>query len=333
MSQIAAIVKNKWGTLPKESSESFTGRNVLVTGVTFGGLGYAAAVKFAKLGATKVIITARDEVKGKTSKSKLEAELGQSGQFEAWELDMNSYDSIVKFSQRAVNELQHLDVVILNVGVFATTHRTSQYGWEEDIQVNTLSTILLGILLLPKLKDSKAHTGKIPVLQFVNSGLHTTVEVSAEIRSSPSILTAYNNPKHYSVQGQYAYSKLLQRLATNHMAAATPSNQVIITSVCPGMVISNITRDINFPGVSIVIAVVQAMLFRTADQGANTYVSGAAQNEELHGKFWTNDVIQPDGRKIKGEENKTLVMRVWDEIVGELAKHVPEVSELFACCS
>ena len=124
---ITQIVKNKWGTLPAESTESFTGRNVLVTGAT-SGLGYAAAAKFAKLGASEIIITARDEVKGETTKSKLEADVDQPCQFEVWQLDMNSYDSIVKFSQRVVTELDRLDVAILNAGIFNAAYRSSTYG-------------------------------------------------------------------------------------------------------------------------------------------------------------------------------------------------------------
>ena len=126
MSQIMEIVRNKWGTLPAESTESFTGRTILITGAT-SGLGYAAAVKFAKLGASKIIITARDETKGEAVKTRLLAEVGEASEFEVWTLDMNSYDSITQFTQRIDKELEHLDVAILNAGVFNTSYETSGY--------------------------------------------------------------------------------------------------------------------------------------------------------------------------------------------------------------
>jgi ribosomal protein L30E len=191
MSQIMEIVRNKWGTLPAESTESFTGRTILITGAT-SGLGYAAAVKFAKLGASKIIITARDETKGEAVKTRLLAEVGEASEFEVWTLDMNSYDSITQFTQRIDKELEHLDVAILNAGVF-----------------NTLSTTLLGILLLPKLKKSKTYTGKIPILQFVNSGAHKTVEIPVGLRTQePSnILSELNKPELYKgAMKQYASS-------------------------------------------------------------------------------------------------------------------------------
>ncbi|KAI4676022.1 uncharacterized protein J4E84_009821 [Alternaria hordeiaustralica] len=330
MEMIVGMVKNKWGALPKESTESFAGRNVLVTGAT-SGLGYAAAAKFAKLGASKIIITARDEAKGAATKSQLEADAGEGVHFEVWDLDMTSYDSVVKFAQRAVSELDHLDVAVLNIGIFNTVYQQSKDGWEGDLQVNTLSSILLGILLLPKLKESQKLMGKIPVLQFVNSGMHTVMNISDDVRNKPAILPEFNREETFAgAQKQYGYSKLLQRYAVIELAKKIPSSEVIITAVCPGAVVTNIDRDIKFPGVKIVRAIVHTLAFRTADQGANVYITGASQNEELHGKFWANDKIQTDKPNIVAEENEKLALRVWNEIVEELTKHVPEVKEYLA---
>jgi NAD(P)-dependent dehydrogenase (short-subunit alcohol dehydrogenase family) len=321
------MLRNKWLTPPKESTESFVGRNVLITGAT-SGLGHAAAAKFAKLGATKVIIPARDVARGEQSKAELEALVGQKGQFEVWHLDMNSYDSIVTFAHRAATELDHLDIAVLNAGVRKVAHTLSKHGWEEDLQVNVLSTMLLGILLLPKLKESKKHTGMIPILEFVNSGFHATADVPQHIRNSPSILAEYNKPERFNSQRQYVHSKLLLMFATNRLAAATSSSEVIITSVCPGVVVTNLARDVKVPGISIVLAIMRVTVARTAEQGANTYVSGAAQDQKMHGRFWKNDSIQPIGQSIMGQENEQLAVRVWEEILEDLVKHVPEARQI-----
>jgi NAD(P)-dependent dehydrogenase (short-subunit alcohol dehydrogenase family) len=327
MSVVVEMLKHKWLYPPKDSTESFTGRNVLVTGAT-SGLGHAAAAKFAKLGASKVIIPARDVARGEQSKAELEALVGQKGQFEVWHLDMNSYDSVVAFGHRINTELDHLDVAILNAGVRKVAHTLSEHGWEEDLQVNVLSTTLLGILLLPKLKKSQKHTGKIPILEFVNSGLYATADIPRDIRSSTSILAEYNKPTNFSAQKQYVYSKLLLMFATNGLAAATSSSEVIITSVCPGVVATNLARDTKVPGISIVLAIMRVTVARSAEQGANTYVSGATQNQDLHGRFWKNDIIQPVGQSIVGKENEQLGLRVWNEILEDLTRHVPEVRKI-----
>jgi NAD(P)-dependent dehydrogenase (short-subunit alcohol dehydrogenase family) len=326
MDALLRILKGKWISPPKDVNESYAGRNVIVTGAT-SGVGYAAAAKFAFLGASKVIICARDIKKGEKTKDEIiKAKLGTQDQLEVWELDMNAYESVVAFANRA-NELDHLDIAVLNAGVRRDPFTLSGHGWEEDLQVNVLSTTLLGVLLLPKLKQSKEHTGKIPTLEFVNSGLHQKAQIASEVIQSPSILQEYNQPKQFSAQRQYSHTKLLLMFATNKLAEATSSGEVIVTSVCPGMVKTDLGRDVKFPGVSIALAIIAFLLMRTPEQGANTYLSGTAQNEQLHGRFWQDDVIRPIGQSIAGEENKAIGLRVWNEIVETLSRDVPSFKE------
>ena len=178
MASLFKVFKNKWITPPREVHEDYTGRNIIVTGAT-SGIGREAVFKFAKLGAAKVVIAARNVKKGESIKASLEARLGRRDQLEVWELDMMSYDSVESFVRRAT-KLDHIDIAVLNAGVRRVRFHQSVHGWEEDLQVNTLSTTLLAILLLPKLKQSKQLTGKIPVLEFVNSGLHQNAVVAPE---------------------------------------------------------------------------------------------------------------------------------------------------------
>jgi hypothetical protein len=74
-------------------TESYKERTVIVTGAT-SGIGLEAVYKFASLGASKVIIAARDTKKGESTKSSIAARLGYSDQLEVWELDMASFDSV-----------------------------------------------------------------------------------------------------------------------------------------------------------------------------------------------------------------------------------------------
>lgn len=239
------VFKEKWLNSPKEVHEDFSGRNIIVTGAT-SGIGKEAVLKFARLGAAKVIIGARDLAKGESTRADLEARLGRKGQLEVWKLDMMSYDSVEAFANHA-NELEHLDIVVLNAGVWRVDYHQSQYGWEEDIQTNTLSTTLLAILLLPKLKQSKQYTGRISVLEFVNSGLHQKAVVPPEVRQEPSVLDHYNKREQRKAQSQYSFSKAFLMYAATKLADEISSGDVIVTSVCPGWVQTDIGRDHFFP--------------------------------------------------------------------------------------
>jgi NAD(P)-dependent dehydrogenase (short-subunit alcohol dehydrogenase family) len=322
------LFRTKWITPPKVVNEDYSGRNIIVTGAT-SGIGVEAAYKFAALGASKVIITARDLAKGQSTKATLEARLRRSGQLEVWELDMMSYDSITAFAKRA-NELDHLDIAILNAGTQRTAFHKTTNGWEEALQVNTLSTTLLALLLLPKLRASKQHTGKIPILEFVNSGLHQRAVVPPEIQDMPNILAHYNTEEQFKESKQYTFSKLFLMYATRCMADCTSSGDVIITSVCPGFVNSNLGRDHFFPGVFVLAFFFTFLFMRTPDQGANMIISGTTQGESVHGRFWQHDQIQPIPLSLGGDSGKQLGDRMFDEILCALAKDGQDVEKLLA---
>ncbi|KAL1606720.1 hypothetical protein SLS60_004127 [Paraconiothyrium brasiliense] len=313
--------RHRWIAPPKPTTESFEGRNVIITGAS-SGIGREAAAKFAALGASKVILTARDVKKGEAAKADICARVGKQDLLDVWELDLNSYESIVAFARKA-NELDHLDVVILNAGVHRGDFKTTRYGWEEDLQVNSLSSTLLAILLLPKLKASRSSSTKIPVLEFVNSGAHQFAVVSKEIQRQPSILEYYNKREQFNAWRQYGATKLFQMYAMTLLADEVSSEDVIITSVCPGPVTTDIGRDYSsrYPAISaILIFILGYLFFHTSTLGANSILSGTIQGETLHGRFWKYDNIMPVAPTLKGEDNKKLRLQVWKEMLLALEK-------------
>lgn len=284
MAAFFRMFKERWFTPPQPVSESYEGRNVIVTGAT-SGIGFEAVAKFAALGASTVIIAARDVKRGESAKAELESRLGRKDQLEVWQLDLSSFDSVMAFAKRAEG-LAHIDIAILNAGVRRSRYAQSRHGWEEDLQVNTLSTTLLGILLLPKLKESKLSTGRTPVLEFVNSGLHRRAVVSPHVREEPNILEYYNRPESFGEGSQYKFTKLFLMFAANKLAEEVSSKDVIITSICPGPVRTDLGRDHYFPGVSILIFILGLLFLHSAERGANTILSGTTQGERAHGRFW-----------------------------------------------
>jgi NAD(P)-dependent dehydrogenase (short-subunit alcohol dehydrogenase family) len=307
------VFKNKWITPPAPVNADYTGQNIIVTGAT-SGIGEEAAYKFAALGASKVFIAARDLKKGEKTKAALEGRLHGSSQLEVWELDMMSYESVVAFAQRA-QSLEHLDILVLNAGTRRTTFSESSHGWEEDLQVNTLSTTLLALLLLPKLKESKQVTGRTPILEFVNSGLHQNAVVPQEIRNKPNVLEHYNQKEQFAEGNQYKFSKVFLMYATTCLADKISSGDMVITSICPGWVYTNLGRDHFFPGVYFVAYLFILIFMRSPDQGANMVLSGTRQGERVHNRFWQHDQIQPIPPSLEGDTMKEFGRRMFDEIV------------------
>ena len=272
----------------------FAGRTVIVTGPSIGGLGFETALKIAMLGADKMILAARSKRSGEAAKKAIELKTGRNNQVEVWQLDMDSYESIKTFANR-VAALDNLDVAILNAGVFMVDYRTSSYGWEETLQVNVLSSTLLALLLLPKLRQSHLD----PVLEFVNSGRHRVVTAnSLESRlQSSNLLAAYNAADSFSSNGQYAISKLLQMYVMQTLArwmrpegVAEARPRVLVMAVCPGACRSQLSRGYEGFWINILRRVIFLVL-RTQEQGARILVSGVLQGPEAHGQFFREDGI------------------------------------------
>lgn len=135
MSLLDAPIKRLVGRFvpkPLPPLGTFDGQTVLIIGATTG-LGLAAAIHFATLGAS-VIITSRVESKGDTAKRRIEEAVGSSrkGNILCLELDLERYDSCTKFVNKLKSILSGpavLDVAILNGAMVNSHWEESEAGW------------------------------------------------------------------------------------------------------------------------------------------------------------------------------------------------------------
>jgi NAD(P)-dependent dehydrogenase (short-subunit alcohol dehydrogenase family) len=150
-------------------TKKFTGQTIIVTGSN-SGMGLESARHFVRLDAAKVILAVRNLSKGETAKASIEKSTKRSDVVEVWELDLAKYASVKAFAEKAQG-LERIDVFVENAGIFVF-----KFGMEEDneatITVNVVSTFLLGLLLLPKLRETAKKFGTLPVLTFTGSFTH-----------------------------------------------------------------------------------------------------------------------------------------------------------------
>lgn len=290
---------------PSNPNFSFSGKTVLITGANCG-LGFEAAIKFTILGASTVILACRSSSKGEAAARQIEQQTGSTGVLRVLELDMNSHDSVRALATRVKDELPRLDIALLNAGVVEPHYIKSPEGWEETLQVNVLSTVLLGILLLPILQESAAADSKedreakqASHLCYVSSGNYEFADIPPSVRNEQSILRYYSHPNHFAgVEPQYNISKLFLMYAVNELAARSggetedsPGN-VIINSVNPGATATSLTRNLDSLALRVLAFVYLRLLARTAEQGSRSLVSACTIGEEGHGKLWAHDTFQ-----------------------------------------
>lgn len=165
---MAAAIAHQPHNLPLvATTETCSGGTYIVTGANTG-LGFEAAKHLVALGASNVILGVRNVSAGETAKTEIEAATGTTNVAKVWALDLASYDSVRAFVKRAVRELDRIDALIENAGV-ATYQRVMGEGHLVDVTVNVLSTLLLGVLLLPKMSESAQWFGILPHLVVVTS--------------------------------------------------------------------------------------------------------------------------------------------------------------------
>ncbi|KAA1421640.1 SDR family NAD(P)-dependent oxidoreductase [Nocardioides humilatus] len=128
-----------------------SGRTVVVTGPTLGGLGHHTALELARKGAY-VVLAGRTLSKVDDTVSAIRAEV-PGAQLETLQLDLASLDS-VREAAAAAAVFGPIDVLVNNAGVMGTSYSRTEDGLELQMATNHFGPFLLTGLLLPQLAAS-----------------------------------------------------------------------------------------------------------------------------------------------------------------------------------
>ena len=149
------------------TEQQCSGRTYIVTGANTG-IGLEAARHLVSLGAAKVIMGVRNMDAGMQAKADIEHTTGKLNVLEVWTLDLTSYHSVKSFAKKVLTDLDRMDALIENAGVSGPRGLLAE-GHEVCLTVNVLSTLLLAVLLLPKMRESADRFRNLPRLVVVTS--------------------------------------------------------------------------------------------------------------------------------------------------------------------
>ncbi|KAI8712731.1 Short-chain dehydrogenase/reductase [Fusarium sp. LHS14.1] len=324
------LVYSKWFITPPFLQTSFSGKTVIVTGGN-SGLGREAARHIVRLGASRVIIAGRNPDALEETRQDIIATTGSSPEvIDTWQLDLCSYESVVSFAKRASTELSRLDIVLENAGRSTTVFRMEEQD-ESTITTNVVSTLLLGLLLLPKLKDTAAKFNTRPHISIVTSETHyfTTAASERKAHSEAKHRTVFeilSDPQTANMKERYMVSELLEILAVREMikSSAPPGYPVIINLVNPGFCYSNLTRECP----QLFMATMRVLMHaRSSEVGSRTLVHAASAGEETHGAYLSDCKLSPVADFVTREEGKEMQARVWEELSQKLEDISPGVTK------
>ncbi|KAH8918116.1 hypothetical protein BT69DRAFT_1323060 [Atractiella rhizophila] len=237
---------------------------------------------------------------------------------------MLSFASVISFAARVEQELPVLDAAILNAGLATTNWTVSPNGWESTLQVNALSTTLLGILLLPSLRRTADQKGKAN-LTFVSSDVHMHA-IFPEKEASNSLSALNVKPNGRMTPERYSVSKLLLQFAFRYIAQAAEGRTavaVVVNTVQPGFCKSELlSRE---EGVPLVLRFIQWLIGRTTEEGAKTLVHAAQAGKETHGRYLEHQTVYPEGGLAASDQGTQLAEKCWNEILAVLEELYPDL--------
>lgn len=147
-----------------ENMPDLSDKTIIVTGGN-SGIGYEAALQFARKGAT-VVLACRSMEKGRTAAAAIRSGHGEA-RVGVMELDLAALASIRSFADAFHRQHQRLDILCNNAGVMAIPYRRTTDGFEMQFGTNHLGHFALTGLLLDLLRNGGAAR-----VVTVSSGMH-----------------------------------------------------------------------------------------------------------------------------------------------------------------
>ena len=210
---VAAIFSSQPSVAQSTGAMSLKGKTVMITGST-DGLGREVARRVAGLGA-HVIVHGRNAERGKA----LVAETAKDGKGSArfYAADLASLAEVRTLAQSIMRDVDRLDVLVNNAGIWIQERQVSKDGHELHFAVNYLAGFLLTRTLLPKL---------------VASAPSRIVNVSSLSQSPIDFNDVMLERPGRASQG-YSQSKLAQVLFTVDLAEELKGKNVTVTALHP----------------------------------------------------------------------------------------------------
>lgn len=326
---------------------NLAGQTVMITGAN-SGIGLEAARQCVRLNASRLILAVRTLSKGDEAKKDiLRASPLSKTTVDIWQLDMESFESVLAFGQRT-KSLARLDVAMLNAGNFKFEWSVStSTGFESQLQVNHLSSALLSLLLIPVLRKTSCEIKSPPRLTFTASEVHMWTPFKE--KEAENILERLNMEEFYGDEmDRYSVTKLLNVFWVRELARRIRCEEVVINYFNPGSVDSGLHRDGGK-----MIRIFDHVIGRTREEGGRLLMDAATvKGFTTHGQYLSearlikyirlpmaNSRAEQTALTLKtrcsafvrGEDGNKIQEKLWSETMNTL-RNVVSSDVLDDCC-
>jgi NAD(P)-dependent dehydrogenase (short-subunit alcohol dehydrogenase family) len=300
---------------------SIAGKTVVITGAT-NGIGEAAAIALAKLGA-HLILVGRDASRGAASLAKVRAagdtQTGSAGLRaggpssgspgpKLFLADLSSLAGVRALANQ-LKQLPRIDVLVNNAGAVFETRQVTVDGFERTFALNHLAYFLLTSLLSDKI---------------VASAPARIIVVSSEAHRGGKLdFSDLQGERSFSGFRSYGTSKLCNLLFTRELARRLAGTGVTVNAMHPGTVATGFGR--NNKGVIGVGIKLLSPFFRTPEKGAATIVYLAADPalEGVSGEYFFDLKRKTPTAAAQSDADAAKLWTVSEELTRVPAVQVP----------
>jgi NAD(P)-dependent dehydrogenase (short-subunit alcohol dehydrogenase family) len=265
---------------------------VMVTGAN-SGIGKAASLALAKMGAT-IVMVARSKERGEAARSEI-IRKSQNNAVDLLLADLSSLKSVRILASEFQKKYSQLHVLINNAGLFNQRRRVSADGYENTFATNYLAPFLLTNLQLDLLKASAPSQ-----IINVSSVGHYNGHINFD---------GLNLENDYGGWKAYGQSKLALVLFTHELAKKLQGTGVTVNAVHPGTVATNIwSRPLGPVGF---IMALPKLFMTSPEQGAETivYLASSPDAKGLNGEYVEKRKVKKSSDESYDEE---IAQRLWD---------------------
>lgn len=246
---------------------------------------------------------------------------------------MASYDSVKLFAAKINNDLPHLDALAVNAGISTTEYHIAE-GLEQTLAVNVVSSFLLCLLCLPKLRKTALQTKEASHLTIVGSVVHCFADHEQVVQPPEGRMFATLSDKSQAdMPARYFVSKLIVLLCMREMSKwmsntkeGSGHTDVVFNCPNPGWCKTELFRQDD--GGAFARNLLK-LIGRSPEVGARTLTSAIAADESTHGHYLSECQIKPASVWIRSTEGQETQRRVLKELMDLLDRIQPGVSSAF----
>jgi NAD(P)-dependent dehydrogenase (short-subunit alcohol dehydrogenase family) len=280
---------------------NLTNKTIIITGAN-SGIGKAAAIQLAKLGAT-VVMACRSAERGAKALEDV-CSAANSQRVELLRVDMASQASVRGVVDEFSSRHKRLDVLIHNAANFDHTQRQpviTEDGVETVFATNHVNIFLMTQLLLGTLKASAPSR----IITVASQGLMTYPFLDIEFDN-------LNGEKKFSMQHAYYHAKQAQVMYTFDLAERLKETGVTVNCVRVGNVAIPDERLTHLPKWMLKVYEMKRKFALTPEKMAETYTWLAAEPalETVSGGYW--DAPHKPAKANKNAYNRETQKRLWD---------------------